>query len=90
MVFSNYILKIKMNKTSSVVLLALLGQADTKKCPFGFGGSDDDSAHPKVESNHPVVGAYLVDSMVCSAGTAAATTSTSFGNTEYQAVVDTI
>lgn len=68
---------------SSLVLLALLGSTDAKKCPFGFGGSDDEPEHPKVESHHPMVGAYLTDSMVCSAGTAAATSSTSFGNTEY-------
>ncbi len=38
-----------MNQISSVALVALLGSADAKKCPFGFGGKDDD-AHPKVES----------------------------------------
>jgi hypothetical protein len=40
-----------MKNISSIALLALLGSADSKKCPFGFGGSnDDDSSHPKVES----------------------------------------
>ena len=79
-----------MNKTNSVVLLALFGQAEAKKCPFGFGGSDEaDSAHPKVEAQHPMVGAFLTDSMTCSS-TAAGTSSTSFGNTEYEAVVNTI
>lgn len=75
-----------MNKISQLTLIALVGQAEAKKCPFGFGGSDEDS-HPKVESKHPIVEApYLVNSMVCNSGTAAATSSTSFGNTQYEAV----
>ena len=80
----------KMNKISQLTLIALLGQTDAKKCPFGFGGSDDDS-HPKVESKHPIVESpYLINSMVCSSGSAALTSSNSLGNTEYEAVQSTI